>query len=183
MRPLPVLATGSTNTANGYLPVLVSTEKVPFRFTPNLQTFMTPNGVEGVFTSSLMAIARSLTTPEFDMDDYLSLFIRDELNSWQTGAAASPVLRVLSDTQFRDLVQQNVQLVTKRAEALSCRVEREKVRRAKRVLMESFTNNLSFFYQAPDINVPVNQTILDLISMATNPTNLAQQDLTWMCWI
>lgn len=107
--------------------MLVSTEKVPFRFTPNLQTFMTPNGVEGVFTSSLMAIGRSLTTPEFEMDDYLSLFIRDELNSWQSGAAASPVLKLLSDAQFRDLVQQNVQLVTKRAESLSCRMEREKV--------------------------------------------------------
>lgn len=39
-------------------------EAVPFRFTPNIQQFIAPIGVEGVFTSSLMAIARSLTEPE-----------------------------------------------------------------------------------------------------------------------
>lgn len=133
-----------------------------------------------------MAMARSLTTPEFDMDDYLSLFIRDELNSWQSGAVASPVLKLLGDAQFRDLVLQNVQLVTKRAEALSCRVEREKVSRELCPLRDLDVGGPSHFVsraQAPEINVPVNQTILDLISQATNPTNLAQQDLTWMCWL
>jgi transformation/transcription domain-associated protein len=36
-------------------------EAVPFRFTPNIQHFITPVGIEGVFTSSILSIARALT--------------------------------------------------------------------------------------------------------------------------
>lgn len=36
-------------------------EAVPFRFTPNIQHFISPVGIEGVFTSSVLSIANSLT--------------------------------------------------------------------------------------------------------------------------
>ncbi|KAI8925789.1 hypothetical protein BC831DRAFT_256646 [Entophlyctis helioformis] len=39
-------------------------EAVPFRFTPNMQNFVTPVGIEGVLVASLMAVGRSLTQPE-----------------------------------------------------------------------------------------------------------------------
>ena len=45
-------------------PVLQSSEAVPFRFTPNMQHFVTPNGMEGLMTSGIMAIGRCLTEPE-----------------------------------------------------------------------------------------------------------------------
>lgn len=54
-------------------------EKVPFRLTPNMQHFITPAGVEGLLTSGVMAIARSLSQPEFDLESTLSLFLRDEV--------------------------------------------------------------------------------------------------------
>lgn len=54
-------------------------EKVPFRLTPNMQHFITPAGVEGLLTSGVMAIARSLSMPEFDLESSLSLFLRDEV--------------------------------------------------------------------------------------------------------
>jgi len=52
---------GAAFNINGLLDV---TEAVPFRLTPNLQHFMTAVGLEGVFSSALMAIARSLVEPE-----------------------------------------------------------------------------------------------------------------------
>ena len=60
-------------------PVFHNSESVPFRFTPNIQTLIGPVGIEGVFSSSIMAIARCLTEPELDLDQYLCLFVRDEL--------------------------------------------------------------------------------------------------------
>ena len=39
-------------------------EAVPFRLTPNLQHFITPVGLDGIYTASLMAIARSLADPD-----------------------------------------------------------------------------------------------------------------------
>lgn len=57
-------------------------EKVPFRLTPNMQHFITPTGVEGLLTSGVMAIARSLSLPEYDLESSLSLFLRDEVSLW-----------------------------------------------------------------------------------------------------
>ena len=39
-------------------------DPVPFRLTPNIQTFLTPVGIEGVLVSALMSIARCLTESE-----------------------------------------------------------------------------------------------------------------------
>lgn len=60
-------------------PIIASGEAVPFRLTPNMQNFITRTGIEGVITSAITAISRSLTTPEFDLAGTLSLFIRDEV--------------------------------------------------------------------------------------------------------
>ena len=57
-------ATGCPGTAFSAAGVLEVTEAVPFRLTPNLQHFITPVGLEGIFSASLMAIARSLADPE-----------------------------------------------------------------------------------------------------------------------
>lgn len=47
--------------ANQPSPIIGSPDIVPFRLTPNLQHFIGPIHTEGLFVSSLMAIARSLT--------------------------------------------------------------------------------------------------------------------------
>jgi transformation/transcription domain-associated protein len=44
--------------------LLQNDDPVDFRLTPNLQHFMTPTGIEGVLTASLVAIARGLCPPE-----------------------------------------------------------------------------------------------------------------------
>jgi transformation/transcription domain-associated protein len=46
-----------------------------------MQHFITRTGVEGIVTSAITAIARSLTQPEFDLGPTLQLFVRDEVGS------------------------------------------------------------------------------------------------------
>ncbi|KAJ3410576.1 hypothetical protein HDV05_003644 [Chytridiales sp. JEL 0842] len=135
-----------------------NTESVPFRLTPNIQNFITPIGMEGVFTSSLMAVARSLSEPEYELEDFLSIFVRDELITWQN-VSRKPSIQ---DHQLRDYVVQNVDMVVKRAQALSCKAEREK---------------------ALDGSHPSNQSVLDLISQAGNPLKLAQMDPTFLAML
>lgn len=45
-------------------PVLALNETVPFRLTPNMQDFITENGMEGLLVTGINAIARCLTEPE-----------------------------------------------------------------------------------------------------------------------
>lgn len=49
------------NTQNA---LLLSTESVPFRFTPNLQQLVGPIGTEALLCPGIVAIARALTKPE-----------------------------------------------------------------------------------------------------------------------
>ncbi|KAF9968989.1 hypothetical protein BGZ73_008918 [Actinomortierella ambigua] len=135
-----------------------NSEPVPFRFTPNFQNFITPTGVEGIFTSSLMSIARSLSEPEFEFDQYLGIFIRDELVSWFTAG-----VKQLNEQILSEKVSTTVDQVLKRTSILSCKPEREKGRAGT--------------------NIPANQTILDLISQASNPLKYAQMDCTWLQWL
>lgn len=45
-------------------PEFSNQDPVPFRLTPNIQTFLTPIGIEGVLVTSLLSIARCLTESE-----------------------------------------------------------------------------------------------------------------------
>lgn len=49
---------------NSATPIFASSESVPFRFTPNLQHFVTPIGTEALLCPGICAIARALTKPE-----------------------------------------------------------------------------------------------------------------------
>ncbi|KAI9486745.1 MAG: hypothetical protein EXX96DRAFT_53394 [Benjaminiella poitrasii] len=137
--------------------MLRSEDAIPFRFTPNIQDYVTPVGIEGPFSSSLMATARCLTEPELELDQYISLFIRDDLISWHT---SQPQLN--TKINYRELVQANVTQIMAKAQLLSCRTENEK---------ETNTEQ------------PINQNIIDLISQASNPQNMANMDCTWMPWL
>ncbi|KAI9779803.1 MAG: hypothetical protein M1835_004619 [Candelina submexicana] len=127
-------------------------EPVPFRLTPNLQTLMGPIAMEGIFSCAIMAIARCLTDPEFELEQQLSIFIRDEMFFWFTQQHRGS----LQDNQLRETVQMNSDIVVKKAVSLA---------------------------QPPVGNLPANQTVIDLISRAVNPQNLAQSDALWMPYL
>lgn len=134
-------------------PTFHNPEPVPFRLTPNIQTLMGPMATEGIFTCAIMAIARCLTEPEFDLEQQLSLFVRDEMIFWFTSSHRAGSM---AEGQLRDTVQMNSEAIVKRTLSLA---------------------------QAPVGMLPANQTIIDLVAKAVNPMNLAQADALWMPYL
>jgi transformation/transcription domain-associated protein len=128
-------------------------EPVPFRLTPNLQTLMGPLATEGIYGCSIMAIARCLAEPEFDLEQQLSLFVRDEMIFWFTSSHRTPQM---VEGQLRETVQTNSELIVRRTLSLA---------------------------QAPNGTLPANQTVIDLIAKAVNPINLAGTDALWMPYL
>ncbi|KAM7198003.1 hypothetical protein V8F33_005270 [Rhypophila sp. PSN 637] len=134
-------------------PFFHNTEPVPFRLTPNLQTLMGPLATEGIFSCSVMAIARCLTEPEFMLEHALTLYVRDEMMFWFTSSHRN---LSLTEAQLRETVQANSEMIVKKAVSLA---------------------------HAPVGNLPANQTVIDLISKAVNPMNLAMCDALWMPYL
>lgn len=134
-------------------PFFHNPEPVPFRLTPNLQTLMGPLATEGIFSPSIMAIARCLTEPQFELEHALTLFVRDEMIWWFTSSHRNVHL---TETQLRDTVQTNCDMIVKRAVSLA---------------------------QCPVGNLPACQTVIDLIAKAVNPISLAQCDALWMPYL
>ncbi|KAG5815184.1 hypothetical protein H9Q74_011815 [Fusarium xylarioides] len=134
-------------------PFFHNPEPVPFRLTPNLQTLMGPLATEGIFACSLMAIARCLTEPEYELEHALTLLVRDEMLFWFTGSHRNGVI---TEGQLRDSVQVNSESIVKRALSLA---------------------------HSPVGNLPANQTVIDAIAKAVNPMNLAQCDALWMPYL
>jgi len=126
--------------------VFSSNESVPFRFTPNIQQFVTPVGSEALLVPGIVAIARALTKPEYDLDQHLCLFARDEVRGWKS------LINV--EKPFKDKVAENISSVVQKADVMACKFERTQDRDA-------------------DKPVPAMQTVSNLVSMATNPLKLA----------
>ena len=133
-------------------PFFHSPEPVPFRLTPNLQVLMGPLATEGIFSCALMAIARCLTESQHELEHALTLFVRDEMIFWLTSSHRNAI----SETQLRDTVQMNSDLIVKRAVSLA---------------------------HNPSGNLPANQTVIDAVAKAVNPMNLAQCDALWMPYL
>ncbi|KAI6087970.1 hypothetical protein F4821DRAFT_258425 [Hypoxylon rubiginosum] len=67
-----------------------------------------PISTEGIFSCSIMAIARCLTEPEFELEHALTLFARDEVIFWFTSSRRTIQL---NDNQLRETVQTNCDIV------------------------------------------------------------------------
>ncbi|EER41047.1 histone acetylase complex subunit Paf400 [Histoplasma capsulatum H143] len=132
-------------------PLFFNPEHIPFRFTPNIQTLMGPLATEGIFACAVMAIARCLTEPRHELEQQLSIFVRDEMIFWSTAQRSSTI-----ETQLREMVQSNSEFIVNRAVSLA---------------------------SPPEGNLPANQSVVDLISRAVNPQNLAQSDALWMPYL
>ncbi|KAK0123777.1 hypothetical protein ONS95_008778 [Cadophora gregata] len=128
-------------------------EPVPFRLTPNLQTLMGPLATEGIYSCAIMAIARCLTEPDYELEQQLSLFVRDEMIHWFTSQHRQGSM---ADGQLRETVQANSEIIVKRTLSLA---------------------------QSPAGSLPANQTVIDLIAKAVNPMNLAQSDTLFMPYL
>ena len=137
-------------------PIFHNPESVPFRLTPSLQTLMGPLATEGLFASSLMAIARCLTEvhhePGNELEQQLSIFVRDEMVFWFTQQHKQGP----EENQLREAVQTNSESVVKRAVSLA---------------------------KPPEGTLPANQTAVDLIARAVDPKALGLCEALWMPWL
>jgi len=140
-------------------PMLIANEPVPFRFTPNMQEFMTDAGMEGLLTAGINAIARCLTEPEYDMEQQLGLFLREEILYWYSAHGK----QAHADIIFRGHIQQNVDFVVRRAETLACKMERETTHKTSAI--------------------PATQAVQQAISQATNPQSLANMPEQWLPYL
>ncbi|THH28945.1 hypothetical protein EUX98_g5232 [Antrodiella citrinella] len=143
--------------------VFAANDYVPFRFTPNMQHFLGPIMTEGLLTAGIVAIARSLTEPEYELEQQLCLFARDEYMTWLHGRGKAWTF----DVSFRKNVATIIEGVVKKAETLACKVEREQA-------IAAGMNNPN--------QTPVHQTVTALVNNACNPLNLARMGEIFQAW-
>ncbi|CCM01587.1 uncharacterized protein FIBRA_03647 [Fibroporia radiculosa] len=143
-------------------PIFGTTDTVPFRLTPNMQHFMGPILIEGVLTSAMMALGRCLTEPEFNLEQQLCLFVRDEVFAWQH----RPQKAWNVEISVRKNVAVTTESIVKRAETIACQFEREQA--------ISNPQNLG--------STPVLHTVTKLISEATSPMNLIKMPEAYLPW-
>lgn len=134
-------------------PLFYNAEMVPFRLTPNVQKLIGETSLEGILSVYILVIARALIEPESDLEQYLTLFVRDEVISWCT--QQDPPRPIPQNNQLREIVRINVDLIIKRV--------------------------LSMDHSSSGTSVNT-QNVLELISQAVNPRNLAAADTLWMAY-
>ncbi|CAG8670424.1 5823_t:CDS:2, partial [Acaulospora colombiana] len=137
----------------GDKPFLGGSDVTPFRLTPNIQDFITPIGVEGLLTSSLLAISRGLLEPECDVQKQMWLLIRDDFMLWFKTQARDPASN--ERLEFRVCVAESIERIIKRMSQLSASNERAKAQAAEG------TSSLP----TTTVVAPIQQ----LINTATNP--------------
>jgi len=71
--------------------------------------------MEGIYSCAIMAVARCLTEPEFELEQQLSIFVRDEILYWFTSQRAAPN----PDNHLRDIVQGNSEIIVRKAVSLA----------------------------------------------------------------
>ncbi|CAL1700686.1 unnamed protein product [Somion occarium] len=145
-------------------PIFGSNDAVPFRLTPNMQHFIGPIYLEGLMTAGLVSVARSLTDPEYELDQQLCLFARDEVMTW-LHTRREPW--ATSDISFRNKVAACIDGVVKRAEIAACSVAREQAQTQGAIGPNS---------------IPVLKLATDLISTATNPILLLKMTEMFTPW-
>lgn len=157
------------NSARAYF---FNPEAVPFRLSPNIQTLMGPLAVEGIFTASLMAIARCLAEQDqgYEMEQQLSIFVRDEMYNWAAGRSQSASANEpkMEGQHLRELVAQNVDFIVRRALTLA--------KTQGSVGSGSTEGGVSGV-------LPACQNVVDLVSRATDPMKLSAMDGLWMPWL
>ncbi|KAJ2613804.1 transcription-associated protein 1 [Coemansia sp. RSA 1365] len=135
-----------------------SQEAVPFRLTPNIQSFVTELGLEGIVPFAIHKVGQRFMDTEHLLRDFLDLFVRDEL-------VHSPPVRSLSSTNSQalaEMCERNVRLIEHRAGQLVETLPPKDVREKERSPM---------------------QPLIQLMMQAVAPSNLAKMDFAWMPWL
>ena len=159
------------NSAKAYF---YNPEAVPFRLSPNIQTLIGPLALEGIFTASLMAIARCLAEQDggVEMSNWLSIFVKDEVMNWSAGRQSGE--QKMEGNHLRELVQQNSEFIVRKAMSLA--------KTQGNIPAVGGGGEGAGGGVGPGV-LPACQNSLDLIVRATDPTKLASMDGLWMPWL
>lgn len=135
-------------------PMFNSLEMVPFRLTPNIQELIGPVGSEGILSMHMMIIAQCLADPQYEIEHFLNLFIRDEIQSWYAQRTKTLIQKI---PNMREIVRVNVDYIIKRTTQLAN--------------TENYGQSVA------------SQFVVNLITHAVNPRNLASTDTLWMPYL
>uniref|UniRef100_UPI0035902465 transformation/transcription domain-associated protein-like n=1 Tax=Myxine glutinosa TaxID=7769 RepID=UPI0035902465 len=133
---------------------------VPFRITPNISEFLTPIGVSGPLTASMIAVARCFAQNSFKVDGILKAVLRDEIVWWQkktaedhaTGGAAGGPPETMDSERFVTLLQKATDAVLARLHSLA--------------VFDGTESKLT-----------------TLVAAANSPDNLCRMDPAWHPWL
>lgn len=146
-------------------PLLASpAEHVPWRFTPSIQHFIGRVATEGIFVTGIVALARSLTEPEHNLERELPLYMRDEVVWWyrENAGRMPPQTPDALSKEIRDTVNIDVDGIITRTQHLACKDAWEKT--------------------MPNGNQSAVQPVITLVSQSTMPQNLSQMKHEFYPW-
>lgn len=109
---------------------------------------------------------------QFDLEHRLSIFVREEISTWFTMSKAEP------RANLRDYVLNAVDAVVRKAQVMSCKYERERVRHSISFALPRVYQLTRRSVQPASAVVPVTQSVLQLIISATSPINLSKAEPT-----
>lgn len=139
---------------------LTNKDKVPFRLTPNIEKFLSPWLIDGIFGASLIACAACLLKHNVPFKNYLYLYIRDDLLSRR-----SIKLKVKTEQEQQQLEQMIIQ-------ANSITDNTNLVLQNINSLMQADKKTQALFTKAVE----------NLIEQSVNKQKLATMPADWMPW-
>jgi transformation/transcription domain-associated protein len=145
--------------------MLEVSEEVPFRLTRNITTLLSPFLIEGVFATSMVTTAQALCTREEVMRPYLSLMLRDDLQSWH--ASKTPVR---SEFEQRGIEKQLNERMIKNVNKV--------VGRFKDVCASP-----GLTHKDTKRHVAADTRVHELIRQAQSEKALSSMNATWMAWV
>lgn len=163
-----------------------SNEPVPFRLTRNLQMALSPTLIDGLFSSVVMAANSCLLTNQEILKNYLSLFIRDDLLSWngtKTPMETDVRQREL-EKQHREKVTNNTNMVLKRIHMLMP-TPHQQPSAAERAAQQAAAAAAGHQGPVPHLASqpqPLNHKIHLLIKVATSKQKLCTMGPQWAPW-
>lgn len=137
---------------------------VPFRLTRNIETFIGPFLLKGVFTPAMASAATAICANEADLEQTLQLLFRDDIVSWyisKSSGTQRPIHEL--ERQLSDRVRKNIYLVQNR------------LRECSILEFKGKENQKS--------NNPIDNGVQNLIAAATSIDNLSQMSSTYAPWL
>jgi transformation/transcription domain-associated protein len=138
-------------------------EDVPFRLTPSITTFLSPQIVQGVFGTTLLALAACLLKHQDILKNYMYLFFRDDIISFNSSnlMISSDSDQRAFESKLKDKISANTLEVLQKIQSImpssDASVDTEPVRK-------------------------INHKVEKLINEAMNPSNLALMNPVWHPW-